>query len=125
MRPCATPRCSNLVERGHCPLHRKQKEKDRGSSFERGYDKAWSAYSLSFREAYPLCGMRPNNLPPVMSQCYQAGRPTPVLGTTHGRPNGVVDHVVPHRGDQRLFHDPNNHQSLCWQCHSRKTQAGL
>lgn len=32
-----------------------------------------------------------------------------------------VDHIKPHRGDWRLFIDPNNLQSLCASCHSRKT----
>ena len=29
----------------------------------------------------------------------------------------VVDHIVPHRGDESLFKDPNNLQSLCKPCH--------
>lgn len=32
-----------------------------------------------------------------------------------------VDHIVPHRGDERLFRDEKNLQSLCRPCHSRKT----
>ena len=32
-----------------------------------------------------------------------------------------VDHVVPHRNDERLFYDPLNLQSLCHPCHSQKT----
>lgn len=30
----------------------------------------------------------------------------------------VVDHVTPHRGDQRLFWDEANHQALCTSCHN-------
>jgi 5-methylcytosine-specific restriction protein A len=34
----------------------------------------------------------------------------------------VVDHIVPHRGDERLFWDSvNNWQSLCESCHNRAT----
>lgn len=29
----------------------------------------------------------------------------------------VVDHVTPHKGDQALFWDPVNWQSLCKRCH--------
>lgn len=43
----------------------------------------------------------------------------------HCRENGlfvaatVVDHIVPHQGDQRLFWDEkNNFQSLCRTCHN-------
>lgn len=33
-----------------------------------------------------------------------------------------VDHIVPHHGDHRLFHDAENLQSLCASCHGRKTR---
>ena len=33
----------------------------------------------------------------------------------------VVDHIIPHRGDQKLFWDQNNWQSLCKSCHDKKT----
>ena len=33
----------------------------------------------------------------------------------------VVDHVVPHRGDIKLFWDRDNWQSLCKEHHDRKT----
>jgi 5-methylcytosine-specific restriction endonuclease McrA len=32
-------------------------------------------------------------------------------------PATVADHITPHRGDQRLFWDPNNIQSLAASCH--------
>jgi 5-methylcytosine-specific restriction endonuclease McrA len=34
----------------------------------------------------------------------------------------VVDHVVPHRGDEDLFFDPRNLQSLCKHCHDSTKQ---
>jgi 5-methylcytosine-specific restriction protein A len=52
-----------------------------------------------------------------MSACYDTGRVTLA---------NVVDHVVPHQGDDRLFWDEvGNWQSLCFACHSRKSSAGL
>ncbi len=33
----------------------------------------------------------------------------------------VVDHIKPHKGDERLFFDINNLQPLCKPCHDRKT----
>jgi 5-methylcytosine-specific restriction endonuclease McrA len=51
------------------------------------------------------------------------GRVTSVLGSTNGRPNGVTDHIVPHRGDRKLFESKSNLQSLCTECHNRKSQS--
>jgi 5-methylcytosine-specific restriction protein A len=36
-------------------------------------------------------------------------------------PATVVDHIVPHRGNQKLFWDRKNWQSLCKTHHDRKT----
>jgi 5-methylcytosine-specific restriction endonuclease McrA len=34
----------------------------------------------------------------------------------------VVDHIVPHKGDQALFWDHANWQSLCKRCHDSLKQ---
>ncbi|WP_390622926.1 HNH endonuclease [Ralstonia syzygii] len=36
-------------------------------------------------------------------------------------PATVVDHIVPHKGDQHLFWRRSNWQALCKACHDRKT----
>lgn len=86
----------------------------RRSAFSRGYTKKWDKASKAFRLEYPLCGMRVDDAPPVMSLCDQLQRTTPAT---------LVDHVVPHRGDQTLFWDKHNWQSMCKDCHDRKTRA--
>lgn len=45
---------------------------------------------------------------PLCVYCEQLGRLTPAT---------VVDHVVPHKGDEGLFYDQGNLQSLCKPCH--------
>jgi 5-methylcytosine-specific restriction protein A len=80
------------------------------------YDSAWEKRRRAFLAMHPDCGMRPNGLAPVMSQCAERGHST---RATH------VDHVRPYRGDRALFDDPLNVQGLCASCHSRKTKAGL
>lgn len=85
------------------------------SAFGRGYTKAWSKAAKAFRLQYPLCGMRPNHHPPVMSYCFLIQQVTPAA---------LVDHVIPHRGDPVLFWDAEgNWQSLCTPCHLWKTAA--
>lgn len=34
----------------------------------------------------------------------------------------IVDHIIPHRGNERLFWDENNWQSLCKPCHDSHKQ---
>ena len=105
-RPCRKPMCPEYAEKGGlCALHRRdvQKKQDgaRGSAASRGYDYRWQQYTKQYRKRHPLCRL-----------CAEADRITATQ---------VVDHIVPHKGDKRLFWDPNNHQPLCKACHDRKT----
>lgn len=34
----------------------------------------------------------------------------------------IVDHIIPHKGDGAIFHDPDNLQSLCKRCHDSVKQ---
>src|SRR5262245_8133839 len=92
-------------------------DKWRGSASARGYDRTWAFIRKAFLAQHPCCGDRPNHLPPVMSQCHERGLVVPAT---------QVDHVVPHKGNTKLFHDlENNGQSLCASCGARKSKAGL
>ena len=112
---CGARGCPALVARGvarceeHQAKHRRVVESERGSASERGYDRRWAAARVRFLREHPLC-----------ATCLSAGR------VTAGR---VVDHVVPHRGDPRLFWDESNWQTLCdytspFNCHGKKTGSG-
>jgi len=109
---CSTPGCVELVPIGQsaCANHQ------RGTSTARGYDAGWSRAAARFKREHPFCGDRRHGQRPVLSQCFEEGRPTLAY---------AVDHVVPHRGDLGLFWDQNNWQSLCASCHAAKTRAGL
>lgn len=76
----------------------------KGSSTERGYGYAWQKARARFLQAHPLC---------VMCQAMKPPRVTAAE---------VVDHIIPHKGDQSLFWDANNWQPLCKQCHDRWKQ---
>lgn len=39
------------------------------------------------------------------------------------RPATVADHLRPHRGNEALFTDPANLQSLCSRCHNVKSNS--
>ena len=101
--PCHHPGCPELVEPGrlycekHLPLH---PEVTRQAA-KRGYNRRWQKARKSYLEAHPLC-----------VQCAKQGK---YVRAT------VVDHIVPHRGNQKLFWDQNNWQALCKSCHDKKT----
>jgi len=97
-RSCYHPRCNKLIRLGevYCDEHQKQYEKDRGTSTQRGYGSRWRKARRLFLNENPLCALCP-------------------------QPATVVDHKVPHRGNEELFWDESNWQSLCTKCHNRKT----
>lgn len=76
----------------------------RAKTADRGYGARWRKAALAWLAAHPYCVL-----------CF-------ALGVT--REANVVDHVVPHRGDQRLFWDQGNWQALCKPCHDLKTGGG-
>ena len=121
MQYCGQPGCGVVVERGYCPEHvppdrRQLRDERQGNSNDRGYTYRWYTRARLFRQHYPLCGQRPEGQSPVMSECWEAGRA--VIAD-------LVDHVVPHKGNPTLFWDElHNWQSLCEECHARKTGAG-
>jgi len=79
----------------------KKRPEHRPNSYQRGYTRRWSRVRLIQLKKYPLCAI-----------CLLKGVTT--IATE-------VDHIVPHRGNQTLMYDPDNFQSLCKPCHSRKT----
>lgn len=112
-RPCSVPGCPELSIQGHayCEKHidrerarRRENDYDRGTAHQRGYTAQWRIARRAFLAAHPLC-----------VRCKEQGRLTPAT---------VVDHIIPHRGDQRLFWDETNWQPLCKRCHDKKTASG-
>lgn len=110
LRPCRHPGCCILVPGGYCARHR---PKDRNQR---------SAEAKLWRRLYQtklwLEVLRPQQLlrEPFCRACAKRGLRTPATD---------VDHIEPHKGDLRRFSDPENLQSLCHSCHSRKTALEL
>lgn len=69
------------------------------TSAERGYGYKWQKARAGWLRSHPLC-----------AYCMRQGKFVEAA---------VVDHIVPHRGDQALFWNRTNWQSLCKVCHDR------
>lgn len=104
---CAERGCSGLAEAGkkycakHAYLEPEKTEAPRKSAYARGYNKRWQRARQTYLANHPLC-----------VECMKQGKY--VMATD-------VDHIIPHRGNQNIFWDTENWQSLCHSCHSKKT----
>jgi 5-methylcytosine-specific restriction protein A len=94
-----------VVKRGRCGTcatkAQRAAEAERPSSYARGYTRRWSRESKLYLRAHPMC---------MCDSCNGDGLPAE-----------IVDHVVPHKGNQSLFWDPSNWQAMNKRCHDRKT----
>lgn len=105
MKPPRLCACGAIVPHGQpCACQRdatrarnRRHDQNRPSSRQRGYNRAWQKVRLEFLACHPWCAM-----------C--------------GAPATVVDHIVPHRGDDALFWSPANWQPLCKSCHDGRKQ---
>ncbi|MBP7336877.1 HNH endonuclease [Niveispirillum sp.] len=106
-KPCAHPGCGALVHSRYCAAHQRAEraasDARRPSARERGYGSKWERARAEFLACNPWC-----------VRCKEAGRQ---VQASH------VDHITPHRGDDRLFWSRSNWQALCRPCHSSKTAA--
>lgn len=102
-RPCRHPGCVNLSYGVYCEEHRALYARE--SACRRGYGHKWRAAREQFLRRNPLC-----------VECLKRGKIAPAT---------VVDHIIPHRGDEKLFWEERNWQALCKVCHDRKTGSGL
>ena len=106
-RPCLSSGCKDFASnKGYCDKHQsrvKQRDRDRGTAHQRGYDAEWKKHRDQFLLEHPLC-----------VECRRKGYVMPAT---------VVDHIVPHKGDKDLFWDKTNWQPLCETHHNIKTAS--
>lgn len=79
-------------------LGARKQDQQRPSARERGYGTAWAKARSAFLRHNPHC-----------AECARDGL---IIAAS------VVDHIQPHRGDQRLFWSQANWQPLCGNHHS-------
>lgn len=91
------------------------------TSTQRGYGYRWQKARAVHLEQHPFCvycmreaGIVATSIEAVIIECAARAVAVPYAS--------VVDHKVPHRGDERLFWDRSNWQSLCATHHSSEKQ---
>ncbi len=99
MRPCSVPGCGTLVASGACEKHRKQADRDRGKTVERGYGADHRRLRELKLATDPFCQ--------IQTECQ-------------GAPATEIDHILPisERPDLRL--EWSNIQSSCKPCNVAK-----
>ena len=106
-RPCLSSGCKDFASnKGYCDKHQsrvKQRDRDRGTAHQRGYDAEWKKHRDQFLLEHPLC-----------VECRRKGYVMPAT---------VVDHIIPHKGDKDLFWNKANWQPLCETHHNVKTAS--
>lgn len=102
LKICRYPGCGALTAGSYCDKHKSESISGyRPTAYRRGYDNRWRKARQIYLAKHPLC-----------EECKKNGRLTAAT---------VVDHIIPHKGDRKLFWDENNWQALCKRCHDRKT----
>lgn len=103
--PMAPPRicgCGHKIasgERCPCEVRRKaEHDKRRPTARQRGYGGRWEAERAAYLKVHRTC-----------ARCSSAAT--------------VVDHIIPHRQDQKLFWSRSNWQPLCTHHHSSAKQS--
>jgi 5-methylcytosine-specific restriction enzyme A len=97
--------CGKAVPHGTLCACKKQATRERNrrhdanrpTARQRGYSRAWERERDLWLAHHPDCNF-----------C--------------GKPATLVDHIIAHKGDQSLFWDWRNWQSLCTTCHNRHKQ---
>jgi 5-methylcytosine-specific restriction enzyme A len=105
LKPCARPGCPGLTSKRSCAKCGSYGDRNRENAYRRGYDRRWQRVRLAFLQTSPLC-----------CDPYGVHGDMPELASE-------VDHVIPHKGNAKMFWDDANWQALCKSCHSRKTMG--
>lgn len=105
---CTHPSCGKILPKGQsrCKKHEYKRvlvdSRNDKQDHQSLYDlRRWRRLRAAHISAHPLC-----------ASCFKRDRIVEAK---------VVDHITPHLGNEKIFFDPKNLQSLCFSCHNRKT----
>ena len=105
-KACSEPGCPNVTHSKYCKIHTAQHTRvhtrEKPNAYKSGYDKHWRRERKVFLSNNPLC-----------ENCLN--KHDVIRAATQ------VDHIIPHKGNMRLFWNISNWQALCHSCHSSKT----
>jgi 5-methylcytosine-specific restriction protein A len=101
---CKYPGCPVQTPNTYCDRHRPNTGQNKPDYHKLYKRKRWRRARERYLNEHPFC-----------KHCKKEGRL---------RSATVVDHIKPHRGNKKLFWDRSNWQSLCTQCHNKKSAKG-
>lgn len=114
-RQCSWPTCSKLVNvGGYCKEHKViVDERREAAKGERDKQTVRPDYHAWYKTARWVRARRYFlNRNPLCVRCMEVGKLVDA---------SVVDHIIPHKGNPKLFWKQTNWQALCKGCHDRKT----
>jgi 5-methylcytosine-specific restriction protein A len=114
-RLCSHPGCNELTTETYCEEHKREKRQQE----YRERNNRWLYLYHDPRWANPVHGLRAQTLreEPICRQCIADGYPWGMQAAV----STVADHIVPHKGNTRLFYDRKNLQGLCKRHHDIKS----
>lgn len=94
------------------------------TSAERGYGYRWQKARAAYMVKHPFCAFCLRDVgidyhqdeEAIGLECLDKGVDLPFAN--------VVDHMIDHHGDDKVFWDSNNWQSLCFNHHNSEKQKG-
>lgn len=107
---CNYPGCNKPSSGRYCDAHEAAVKKAREAT--RLFEGTRRNVSAPYNALYHTARWK------ALRKAFLAGRPFCAMC---GARATVVDHIIPHRGDEALFYSEGNLQALCASCHSAKT----
>ena len=104
LKACLYPGCPKASPEAYCSEHRKEakaRNRPAKSREARGYGYDWIQFRKLILARDPYCAV-----------CREQGIVKAAC---------EVDHIIPHKLNHQLRFDPNNCQSICKECHGKKS----